>query len=254
MRFTLLGSGSAGNCLVVNSGISTVLVDCGLSFQETKRRLLARDVSLTEIDAIMVTHEHGDHSGGVFTLAKKMDIPIWCTSGTSRATSAMEKANSVNEIIGFASFEVGALKIKPYPVPHDALEPSQFTLTDSQFKLGVLTDAGAVTAHMFENLRDCDALVLEFNHDENLLLKSSYPATLKNRIAGGFGHLSNTTAKDFLKKLINPRLKFVLAAHLSETNNSEDLVRGLLSEILDERKIAYAIANQNDGSDWIEIN
>jgi len=254
LRFTLLGSGSAGNCLVVNSGISTVLVDCGLSFQETKRRLLTRDVSLNEIDAILVTHEHGDHSGGVFTLAKKMDIPIWCTSGTSQATSAMEKANSVNEIIGFASFEVGALKIKPYPVPHDALEPSQFTLTDSQFKLGVLTDAGAVTAHMFENLRDCDALVLEFNHDENLLLKSSYPAALKNRIAGGFGHLSNTTAKDFLKKLINPRLKFVLAAHLSETNNSEYLVRGLLSEILDERKIAYAIANQNDGSDWIEIN
>ena len=85
-------------------------------------------------------------------------------------------------------------------------------------------------------------------------MKSSYPATLKNRIAGDFGHLSNTTAKDFLKKLINPRLKFVLAAHLSETNNSEDLVRGLLSEILDEKKIAYAIANQNDGSDWIEIN
>ena len=89
MRFTLLGSGSAGNCLVVNSGISTLLVDCGLSFQETKRRLTARDVSLTDIDAILVTHEHGDHSGGVFTLAKKIDVPIWCTSGTSQATSAI---------------------------------------------------------------------------------------------------------------------------------------------------------------------
>ncbi len=254
MRFTLLGSGSAGNCLVVNSGISTVLVDCGLSFQETKRRLTARDVSLTDIDAILVTHEHGDHSGGVFTLAKKIDVPIWCTSGTSQATSAMEKANSVNEIIGFASFEVGALKITPYPVPHDALEPSQFTLSDGQFKLGILTDAGAVTEHMLENLCDCDALVLEFNHDENLLLKSSYPAALKNRIAGGFGHLSNTAAKDFLRKLINPKLKFVLAAHLSETNNSEDLVRGLLGEVLHEREIAYAIASQHDGSDWIEIS
>ena len=254
MRFTLLGSGSAGNCLVINSGTSTVLVDCGLSFQETKRRLLARDVSLADIDAILVTHEHGDHSGGVFTLAKKMDIPIWCTSGTSRATMAEKHATLVNEIIGFSKFEVGALKIKPYPVPHDALEPSQFTLSDNQFKLGVLTDAGSVTAHMFENLRDCDALVLEFNHDENLLLKSSYPATLKNRIAGGFGHLSNTTAKDFLENLINPKLKFVLAAHLSETNNSEVLVRSILSEILDEKGIAFAIANQQDGSDWIEIN
>jgi phosphoribosyl 1,2-cyclic phosphodiesterase len=160
----------------------------------------------------------------------------------------------VNAIIGFAKFEVGALKITPYPVPHDALEPSQFTLADGQSKLGVLTDAGAVTEHMFENLRDCDALVLEFNHDVDLLLKSSYPAPLKKRISGGFGHLSNTAAKEFLKKLINPKLKFVLAAHLSETNNSQDLVRGLLSEILDESKIAFAIANQHDGSGWIEIN
>ena len=254
MRFTLLGSGSAGNCLVVNSGTSTVLVDCGLSFQETKRRMLGRDVSLTDIDAILVTHEHGDHSGGVFKLAKKMGIPIWCTPGTSRAISATDQSNLLNEIIGFSNFKVGALKITPYPVPHDALEPSQFTLSDSQFKLGVLTDAGAVTAHMFENLRDCDALVLEFNYDENLLLKSSYPTPLKKRIAGGFGHLSNTAAKDFLKKLVNPKLKFVLAAHLSETNNSEDLVKGLLSEILDEREIAYAIANQHHGSDWIEIS
>ena len=254
LRFTLLGSGSAGNCLVINSGASTVLVDCGLSFQETKRRLFARDIGLTDIDAILVTHEHGDHCGGVFTLANKMGLPIWCTTGTSRATSAIEQSNSVNEIIGFEKFEVGALKIVPYPVPHDALEPSQFTLSDSQFKLGVLTDAGAVTAHMFDNLHDCDALVLEFNHDEDLLLNSSYPAHLKKRIAGGFGHLSNKVAKDFLKKLINPKLKFVLAAHLSETNNSENLVRGLLSEILDEREIAYAIANQHDGSDWIEIS
>ena len=254
MRFTLLGSGSAGNCLVINSGISTVLVDCGLSFQETKRRLIARDVSLTDIDAILVTHEHGDHSGGVFTLANKLDVPIWCTSGTALATSAKEQANSVNEIIGFTEFEVGSLKVTPYPVPHDALEPSQFTLSDNQFKLGILTDAGSATAHMFENLHDCDALVLEFNHDEDLLLKSPYPAPLKKRIAGGFGHLSNTTAKYFLEKLINPKLKFVLAAHLSETNNSEELVRGILSELLDEREIAFAIASQQDGSDWIEIN
>ena len=254
MRFTLLGSGSAGNCLVVNSGVTTVLVDCGFSFQEAKKRLIERGIALSDIDAILITHEHGDHAGGAVLLSAKTGIPIWCTPGTYGAIMASARGCVVNEIVGFAEFRLGTLKVTPYPVPHDALEPSQFTISSQASKLGVLTDAGSVTAHMLEKLSNCDALVLEFNHDEDLLSRSSYPVSLKKRIAGSYGHLSNAVARDLLKKLITPKLKFVLAAHLSESNNSEDLVGALLDEVLKEKKIAYAIANQNDGSDWIEIN
>jgi phosphoribosyl 1,2-cyclic phosphodiesterase len=252
MRFASLGSGSRGNALLVEAGSTRVLLDCGFGPRELEARLARLGVTPHEIDAVLVTHEHGDHVSGVAKCAARFDFEIFLSHGTAVAAGIAEDGN-VFQIDSHAAFGIGDLEIQPFPVPHDAREPTQFVIGNGQNRLGVLTDAGCVTPHMVAMLDGCDALVLECNHDSAMLRASSYPPSLKQRIGGRLGHLSNEAAGDLLQRIDKQRLKHVVAAHLSEQNNRADLAQGALASVLGCNPHEVAVANQQQGFTWRQL-
>lgn len=254
LRFASLGSGSQGNGLVVASGETFVLLDCGFGLADTVSRLARLGVEPAQIDAIVVTHEHDDHIGGVARFAKRHGIPVWLTHGTLRSFEALLSNVTLHVIEGYAPFSVGALHIEPYPVPHDAREPAQYVFGDGNRRLGVLTDAGESTPHMESVLSACDALVLECNHDPAMLARSSYPPKVRNRIAGRLGHLDNAAAAALLAAIDRRRLKHLIAAHLSLQNNTPELARNALAAVMDCSPEWIGIARQDTGFDWRELD
>lgn len=255
MRFASLGSGSSGNALVVEVGRTRVMLDCGFTVSETVRRLACLGLAPEQIGALVVTHEHGDHIGGVAQFARKFNLPVWLTHGTFSQTEARFKAGqSVHLFDSHSRFVIGGLEIQPFPVPHDAREPVQFVFGDGARKLGVLTDAGCSTPHIEAMLTACHALVLECNHDSGMLRDGPYPPALKRRVAGRLGHLDNAVAAALLERLDVSRLQHVVAAHLSERNNLPRLVRQALSQALNCAEDWIAIAGQEDGFGWRQIS
>lgn len=228
------------------------MLDCGFSATETKRRLAVKQRDVEAIDAILVTHEHGDHIRGVAALAKKHDIPVWLTVGTAQVHEAipdhLTRLFNPHEV-----FAIGDLQVEPYPVPHDAREPCQFAFSDGAKRLGVLTDTGCLTEHIARKLNRCDALLLECNHDAEMLANGSYPAVLKQRVGGRAGHLSNAQAARLLEKIVTSGLQHLVAAHLSEKNNTQALARAALAASMDCDAEWIGIADQNDGLGWREI-
>ncbi len=254
MRFASLGSGSQGNALIVEAGCTRVLLDCGFSVADTTRRLCRLGIRPEELSAVLVTHEHEDHIGGVARFARKHALTTWMTAGTYRGLEKLfEPGIDLRLIQGYAAFAIGDLLITPYPVPHDAREPAQFVFGDGAVRLGVLTDVGYATPHIRVCLSGCHALVMECNHDTGLLELSNYPASLKQRIASRLGHLDNAQAEHLLAALDCSRLQHVLAAHLSETNNRPELAKAALARALGCRQDWIGIAEQHGGSAWREI-
>ncbi len=253
MRFAYLGSGSQGNGLLVESDGSRVLLDCGFTISETVARLGRLGVEPDQIDAVVVTHEHDDHLGGVARFARRFGIHVWSTRGTLRGLDARFEGVTVNWIEGYRPFSVGGLHLQPYPVPHDAAEPAQFVFSDGDRRLGVLTDAGSVTPHIEQTLGHCHALLLECNHDLDRLRASAYPAVLKQRISGRFGHLDNASAAGLLSAVAGPQLQHVVAVHLSQQNNSPQLARAALAPILGCAPDWIAVADQVTGLDWRDL-
>ena len=254
MRFASLGSGSQGNSLVVEAGGTRVLLDCGFGLAATVARLARLGLVPEDIGAIVVTHEHEDHIGGVARLARRHGIPVWLTPGTLSGFEALfAGVADVRMIHNYEVFAVGDVQIEPFPVPHDAREPAQFVFGDGASRLGVLTDVGCSTKHIESTLSGCDALVLECNHDAEMLRTSSYPQRLRDRIAGRFGHLDNSAAAKLLRSLDNSRLKHLVAAHLSQENNHPDLARAALSAVMNCAPEWIGIADQDDGLAWREI-
>ncbi|GAA4332010.1 MBL fold metallo-hydrolase [Pigmentiphaga soli] len=258
MRYTSLGSGSEGNALVVRarSGctVTHVMVDCGFGLREIERRLLSRGVAPAALDAILVTHEHGDHIGGVFRLARRHGIPVYMTTGTRAAVALrIPEGMQARRCDSHTPFAVGDLQIFPFPVPHDAREPVQFVFSDGARRVGVLTDLGQGTPHVQRMLSGCDALVLECNHCPDMLAASDYPASLKVRIAGRFGHLSNGAAAEILQAVDRSRLRFLHAAHLSRKNNAPELARIALAGVLGCAPAEIGVASQDDGFDWVTL-
>ena len=205
MRFASIGSGSAGNCMVIEQGSTRLLLDCGFSVREVTTRLEKLDLTAEQITGILITHEHDDHAKGAFKLAAKYNIPVWLSHGTLKMSERYlpEHANvQLNIIDRHASFEINDLQVMPYTVPHDAREPTQFTFYDGQYKLGVLTDAGSSTPHIEYVLNKCDALVLECNHDLSMLENGPYAWTLKKRVGSRLGHLDNSSAAQLLAQLL----------------------------------------------------
>ena len=227
------------------------MLDCGFGLREAESRLSHLHIDPKQLSGIIVTHEHQDHVGGVFRLARRHKIPVWMTHGTLESVRDESDGVTVHICRDIEPFVIGDLEIQPYTVPHDAREPVQYTATDGIRKLGVLTDVGHSTPHLMKALNGCDALVLEFNHDTEMLSQSVYPPWLKARIGGQLGHLSNQQSADILQGLDRSRLQRVIAAHLSQKNNSPDKVRSLIQEVLAGSDVEVVIADQESGFDWM---
>jgi phosphoribosyl 1,2-cyclic phosphodiesterase len=252
MRFASLGSGSRGNATLVEAGNTLVMVDCGFSCRETERRMGRLGRSAQELTALLVTHEHGDHVRGVPALARKYGLPVWLTRGTGRMLRDNDMPD-VRHCDGHRAFSVDDLEITPFTVPHDAREPCQYVFADGARRLGVITDTGRMTPHIIECLDRCDALLLECNHDAQLLASGPYPAILKQRVGGPLGHLSNAQAGELLARLDTSRLQHLAAAHLSDSNNRPELARTALADALSCQPHWIGIADQEAGLDWREI-
>ncbi len=253
MRFTSLGSGSAGNALVVESGGTRVMMDCGFTIAETRRRLGRAGLQATDLAAIVVTHEHDDHLGGVARFARRHAIPVHLTRGTAQWLPADFPAVLVRFIDSHTAFEIGDVAVEPFPVPHDAREPVQYVFTDGAARVGVVTDLGCVTQHVVEKLSGCEALVIECNHDIDLLMEGPYPLSLKQRVAGRFGHLDNAGARHLVESLDRSRLRHLVAAHLSQQNNRPELARHALAEAVGCEDGWIAVATQAEGFDWRDV-
>jgi len=254
MRFASLGSGSQGNALIVEAGGTRLLLDCGFSSREVTARLARRGVAPGALAAILVTHEHADHVGGVFAFARRHRLTVYLTHGTYRVAARGRSALPDCRLIdGHAVFAIGDIELCPFPVPHDAREPVQYVFSDGNVCLGVLTDSGSITSHIVDMLRLCDGLVLECNHDQGLLAASRYPAPLRQRIGGPFGHLENGQAAALLRQVHTRRLQHVLAAHLSQENNRPHLAARALALALDCGEEWIGVADQDDGFDWRQL-
>jgi phosphoribosyl 1,2-cyclic phosphodiesterase len=229
MRLSLLGSGSSGNVAYVEAGNTRVLVDAGLSKAEIERRLqkLPADaaVGLDRIDAVLVTHDHSDHGGFAATLGR----PLYATAGTRQAL-----ALEATRVLSGDTFTVGALTVTPVLLPHDAVETVGYVLSDGASKVGILTDCGHDAPEVAAAYAGCDLLVLECNHDVTMLRYGPYPPSLKRRVGGRLGHLSNEQAASLLKMMLQagPAPKLVIAAHLSQANNRPQLAKSALDRVL----------------------
>jgi phosphoribosyl 1,2-cyclic phosphodiesterase len=254
MRFASLGSGSEGNALLVQVAETRVLMDCGFGLQDSIQRLAKLGVTPEQLSGIVVTHEHGDHISGVAKLARKFNLNVWLTHGTLYAQpKAFRHISSLHEIDSHHVFAIGDLEVHPFPVPHDAAEPVQYVFSDGVRRLGVLTDVGGSTPHIEAMLNACDALVLECNHDSEMLANGEYPYSLKQRVGGRFGHLNNRQSAEILAKLDVSRLQHLIAAHLSHKNNTPALAVAALSEVLGCAQDWVGVASQQTGFSWREI-
>lgn len=259
MRFAFLGSGSEGNSLLVESreGTTTtrILLDCGFGIRETARRLERLGVTPDQLDAVLVTHEHGDHVGSAYAFAARHGLTVHTSHGTWLATGHLRGANAADVRVCAADhvFSIGGLQVLPYTVPHDAREPLQFVLSNGDARLGVLTDIGMETPYVTARLSGVDALVLECNHDRELLRNSVYPASLKRRIGGDFGHLANEVAASILAQVVHGGLNRVVAAHLSKQNNTVELARAALASALGALPTDVLVADQEAGLDWQSV-
>ena len=257
LRFKSLCSGSAGNATVVEgtSGhqVTRLLVDCGLGLKALDARLARAGLAASQIDAIFITHEHGDHIGCARALSLRENIPVWMSAGTHAATGAPDFEGLFKQAQDGVAIDLGEFQVMPFTVPHDAREPLQLRCTDGIRHLGVVTDLGHATPHVLQQLAGCDALLLECNHDAGLLAHCTYPDFLKQRVGGRYGHLSNEAAAQIAKSLDHPGLAHIVAAHLSQQNNRPDLVRAALAIALDRAWADIGVADQATGCDWISL-
>ena len=237
MRVCLLASGSKGNSIFVEAGSSKVLIDAGLSAVELLRRLAAIGVEGTELDAILISHEHSDHIRGVGTLARKLKIPILASYPTSRASSPSVGKAQIIEFESGYPFTFQDLSVDPFPTTHDACDSVGFLIECREGKIGIATDLGIGTRLIKDKLKGCRALVLESNHDEELLANGPYPWHLKQRIRSRHGHLSNSEAVALLDETLHPGLEGVFLAHLSEVNNDPGLALSVARTLLESSDI-----------------
>lgn len=252
LRFASLGSGSKGNGTLIDDGTTCLLVDLGFTLKETIRRLARLDLAPTDISAVLVTHEHADHIHGVAAFARKFGTPIYLTPGTFRSKH-MGQVPSLNKINCHQSFSIGTFNITPVAVPHDAKEPCQYVMTSGQFSVGVLTDLGHITPYVQESYRDCDALLLECNHDLEMLANGPYPYPLKQRVSGDYGHLNNDQAGELLAVMNLERLQTLVISHISEQNNHPDLALSAVEPHLAGWAGDLIVADQNLGMAWMTL-
>ena len=256
LRFRSLASGSSGNATLIegSDGLhrTRVLVDCGLGLRQLIARLAVEGIGPADLDGIFITHEHGDHIGCAPMLVARYGVPLWTSAGTAQYAAFAGLESARNLVRDGQVFAIGGLQLHPFTVPHDAREPLQLRCTDGDRVLGLMTDIGHVTGHALAALAGCHALVLESNHDVELLAQSRYPDFLKRRVGGQHGHLSNVQAAAALGALHHDRLNTVVAAHLSERNNRPDLVSRAFAAVLGCGEADVLLAERH-GRGWLDV-
>ncbi len=253
----MLGSGSSGNALVIESGEGRILVDAGFSCKQIELRMAAMGLEAGQLDAILVTHEHGDHTKGVDLLSRRYELPIYLTGGTRAGLTLSESALGRTRIIRSGRrYEVGGFEIEPFGLPHDAREPVGFAIEDgSGRRVGLAADLGSRTQLAWGRLHNLDLLILEANHDLEMLRNGPYPWSLKQRVAGRHGHLSNREAADGLPELLNDRLRGLALYHLSRTNNLPAVAAAALGEVLEREGCTaqITVCSQHEPTAWLEV-
>lgn len=252
IKYASLGSGSSGNATLVQSDNACILVDCGFSIKETDRRLALLGLSAQDIDAVIVTHEHGDHLRGVAPLARRYKLPVFMTHGTFHAA----RDQNIKQLQLFHAddvLNVGDIKLQSFAVPHDANEASQFTFDVDGLCLGLLTDTGSITQHIVNALSDCDALILECNHDAQMLRDGPYPPGLQARVGGPYGHLENLQSAQLLSRINVARLQQLWLAHLSERNNHPDKALAAIEPELSGLNSQPLFLQQNEVQQWVVL-
>jgi phosphoribosyl 1,2-cyclic phosphodiesterase len=235
MRFCVLGSGSKGNCTYVASEKTAVLIDAGFSGVEVERRLSGIGVDISRIAAILLTHEHGDHVKGVSVLSRRHGIMVYANQQTRDAAGTL--LQNLHEFTSFStgkSFHINDLEVHPFAVSHDTVDPVGFTISDERARMGYCTDTGMVSKLIHHHLSSCHGLVLECNHDLEMLRNGHYPVHVQQRVRSKKGHLANPQAVEFIKELYNDGLEHVVLAHISDSNNSADIIRRIVAELLRE--------------------
>ncbi len=251
MRLAVLGSGSRGNGVLVEHGQTCLLVDCGFSLRATEQRLAQLGRSGADLAGILVTHEHCDHSRGVKALSDKYAVPVYLTRGTARQR-ALNALRHICPIDTRQSFQAGDITVRAVAVSHDAAEPCQYVFEAAGLRVGMLTDLGHAGEDVVQAYADCDALLLEANHDEQLLAAGPYPPALKRRVGGHRGHLSNRQCRQLLERLAPGRLQQLVLAHISEKNNTlAEVAAAMPQERLRRCRVTYA--QQHQVLDWLEV-
>ena len=255
IRFKSLGSGSTGNATVVQARgelrMTHLLIDCGLGIRQLDARLARAGMLAEQIDAIFITHEHSDHIGCARQLALRERIPVWMSHGTYAAIGQPDFDGLLRIACDAVEIDLGELQVRPFTVPHDAREPLQLTCSDGAKRLGVATDMGHATPYVLAQLAGCGTLLLECNHDPEMLATSTYPPFLKRRVGGAYGHLANSAAAAMAQALLPLGLQQVVAAHLSEQNNRPELARAALAAALGCEAAAIHVADSGTGCGWL---
>lgn len=250
MKYASLGSGSRGNCTVIVSPKTKILVDCGFGCRETEQRLLAKGVEPASIEAIFVTHEHGDHRRGVGPFARKYGTCVFGTRGTLSRVD-LNRCKFVEIKCGIP-VDIVDLVVRPIAVPHDAREPSQFVVESGNRRIGILSDIGSITQEVVEHYQHCDSLFVEANHDLDMLWNGPYQYSLKVRISGDEGHLSNDQTAEFVSRVGHSNMQSLVLGHLSQENNQPEIVSACFQEL--RQKMDVWIATQEEGTDWIDVS
>ena len=224
MRFAVLGSGSKGNSIYIEEGATAILIDNGFTGKELISRLAKIGRTLSNISAIFLTHEHNDHIAGAGVLSRRCSLPVYANEGTFLRGEA--KLGKIFARMEFATGDIltlGGLQIHSFPISHDTADPVGYVVGNGKVKLGYCTDTGKITKLMRLRLAGCNAQIIEFNHDPEMLSNGPYPLDLQQRIRSNHGHLANATAAEFLGEIVHEQLQYAVLAHLSEVNNSPDL-------------------------------
>jgi phosphoribosyl 1,2-cyclic phosphodiesterase len=241
---SVLASGSRGNCALVQTSSTRILVDVGISCRETFRRMKALGDDPRSLSAIVITHEHSDHVYGLQVLARKLKVPVFMTGATHQVWArAMRDENGVRPTLerlevfcAGKSFQVGDIAVTPFTIPHDAADPVGFTFRAEGVKVGIATDLGYIPASVRDHLQRCEVLVLELNHDVEMLRVGPYPWSVKQRVMSRVGHLSNDALAQFFSNDYDGQAAFVVLAHLSEHNNHPELARKAAEKALEPRQ------------------
>jgi phosphoribosyl 1,2-cyclic phosphodiesterase len=234
LTYCVLGSGSSGNCLWVRGAGTQILVDCGISARQIRHRLEMVGGNLADIQAVVCTHGHGDHVAGASVLARHSELDIWTTPGTRRFLPSGVPTEKLHELPVGGKLTLGRLELRTVPTPHDSPQSIAFVISDGEASLGVVTDLGIATQAIAEAISGVEGLVLEMNHDEQMLADGPYPPRLKRRIRGNYGHLSNNQGAELLARTLHPGLQHVTLAHISEHNNTPDLARAVAEQVLEK--------------------